>query len=64
MFTLLQQAVVVMALLGLFHFLIFWIDGLTGHSSGGWVRWLPMISGAVLWPLVVAAGDTLARRTS
>lgn len=64
MFTLLQQGVVVMVMLGLFHFLIFWIDGLTGHGGGGWVRWLPMISGAALWPLIVAAGDTLARRTS
>ena len=42
----------------------FWTDGLTGHGYTGWLRWLPVLSGALLWPLVVAAGDTLTRRSS
>ena len=46
-------------LLALYHFIIFWTDGLTGHGYTGWNRWLPVLSGALLWPLIVAAGDTL-----
>jgi rod shape-determining protein MreD len=62
MFPVPQQAVVVLGLLALYHFLIFWTDGLTGHGYTGWNRWLPLVSGALLWPFIVAAGDTLTRR--
>ena len=53
MFPIVQQAVIVMLLLGL-----------TGHGFTGWVRWLPALAGALLWPLVVALGDSLTRRSS
>jgi len=62
MFPILHQAGTVMLLLGAYHFLLFWTDGLTGHGYTGWDRWLPVLSGALLWPLIVAAGDSLARR--
>jgi rod shape-determining protein MreD len=64
MFPILQQAAIVMLLLALYHFVIFWIDGLTGHGYTGWTRWLPVLSGALLWPLVVAVGDSLTRRSA
>ena len=63
MFPLLMQAGTVMLLLALYHFIIFWTDGLTGHGYTGWSRWLPVFSGALLWPLIVAAGDTITRRS-
>jgi rod shape-determining protein MreD len=63
MFPLLHQAASVLLLLGLYHFIIFWTDGLTGHSYTAWTRWLPILSGALVWPLIVAAGDTLSRRS-
>ena len=28
-----------------------------------WDRWLPILSGALIWPLIVAAGDTMSRRS-
>ena len=59
-----QQAAIVLLLLGLYHFVIFWIDGLTGHGYTAWVRWLPVLSGALLWPLVVALGDSVTRRSA
>lgn len=62
MFPILHQAATVMGLLALYHFVIFWTDGLTGHGYTGSDRWLPVLSGGLLWPLIVAAGDTLARR--
>ncbi len=64
MFPILQQAAIVLVLLGLYHFIVFWIDGLTGHGYTAWVRWLPVVSGALLWPLVVAVGDSLTRRSA
>jgi cell shape-determining protein MreD len=51
-----------MLLLAAYHFVIFWTDGLTGHGYTGWNRWLPVLSGTLLWPLIVAAGDTITRR--
>ena len=63
MFPLLHQAIVVMLLLGAYHFLIFWTDGLTGHGYTNLSQWLPVLSGALLWPLIVALGDTLSRRS-
>lgn len=62
MFPILHQAASVMLLLGLYHFLMFWTDGLIGHGYTGWNRWLPVLSGALLWPLIVAVGDSLTRR--
>jgi rod shape-determining protein MreD len=62
MFPILHQAGTVMGLLAIYHFVIFWTDGLTGHGYTGADRWLPVLSGGLLWPLIVAAGDTLARR--
>ncbi len=63
MFPILHQAAAVMVLLAVYHFVLFWTDGLTGHGYTGWNRWLPVLSGALLWPLIVAAGDTLTRRS-
>jgi rod shape-determining protein MreD len=64
MFPILQQALIVMLLLLLYHFFIFWTDGLTGHGYTAWVRWLPIASGGLLWPLIVAVGDSLTRRSN
>jgi rod shape-determining protein MreD len=63
MFPILHQAAAVMLLLALYHFIIFWTDGLIGHGYTGWTRWLPILWGALLWPLIVAAGDSLTRRS-
>jgi rod shape-determining protein MreD len=63
MFPILHQAATVMLLLALYQFIIFWTDGLIGHGYTHWDRWLPVLSGALLWPLIVAAGDSLTRRS-
>ncbi len=52
MFPLLHQSLVVLLLLWLYQFLLFWIDGLSGHPSNDWLRLLPGISGALCWPLL------------
>ncbi len=52
MFTLLQQSLFVLALLWLYQFLLFWIDGVTGNEVTDWARWLPVLTGALLWPVL------------
>jgi rod shape-determining protein MreD len=52
MFTLLQQSLFVLSLLWLYQFLLFWIDGVTGHPVTDWARWLPVLTGAALWPVL------------
>ena len=46
----------------LYTFLMFWIDGVTGHQADPWMRWLPVISAALLWPAVAGAIAALRRR--
>jgi rod shape-determining protein MreD len=49
-----QQSLIVMGLLFVYEFVVFAIDGWSGHVLFGPWRWLQILSGAVLWPL--AAG--------
>lgn len=56
-----QQAFTVLIMLGIYHFLVFWIDGIIGNTVTSWLRWLPVLVGAVLWPVVVAVMDTTNR---
>jgi len=57
-----HQALTVFMLLAVYEFLVFWIDGITGQAVLTWLRWLPVLTGALLWPFVVSVLDTLNRR--
>ena len=61
-FPVLHQAFVVLMLASLYHFLLFWIDGIVGTAVASWIRWLPALVGALLWPVIVAVLDTSNRR--
>lgn len=61
-FPVLHQSVVVGALLGLNEFLLFWIDGLAGHPVTTWTRWVPVLTGAAIWPFLSAFYTRLAMR--
>jgi len=61
-FPLLYQAWAVLLMLSLYHFLLFWIDGIVGTAVASWIRWLPALIGALLWPVMVAVLDTSNRR--
>jgi rod shape-determining protein MreD len=56
-----QQAFTVLLLLALYHFLVFWVDGIVGQPATSWWRWLPVAAGAIFWPVLVAIMDTLNR---
>ena len=43
----------------LFAFLMFWIDGITNHRADDWLRWLPVVSTTLFWPLVFALMETV-----
>lgn len=59
-----EQTLFATALLVAFEALSLAIDGWTGNSTGGWTRWLPVLTGALLWPLTAAwqASENRARR--
>lgn len=51
-FPLLQLTATVFALLALYQFLLFWVNGVAGVTTTSTVYWAPVLSGAVLWPLL------------
>lgn len=55
MFPPLQQAGTVFSVLFIYQFILFWIDGVAGHPVTDWARWLPVITGAALWPVLSGA---------
>jgi len=62
MFPLQQQCLVVLSLLWLYQFTLFWIDGVSGHPLTDWIRWLPVLTGALVWPLVTGLMGRLVTR--
>jgi rod shape-determining protein MreD len=54
-----QLAFTVLVLLGLYEFILFWIDGMAGRSVPLIERWLPPLTGTLVWVLLYVF---LARR--
>ena len=48
-----QLSMSVLLLLGLYEFMLFWIDGVAGRSVPTIERWAPVVSGALVWSLVL-----------
>jgi rod shape-determining protein MreD len=57
-----QQTLTVFVLLAVYQFIVFWLDGIIGQPVTTWMRWLPVVSGAMSWPILVAVLDTWNRR--
>ncbi|HUN74077.1 MAG TPA: rod shape-determining protein MreD [Steroidobacteraceae bacterium] len=49
-----QQSLIVLPLLGVYEFIVFAIDGWSGHPVGNPLRWIHVASGALVWPLATA----------
>ena len=47
----------------LYSFLMFWVDGATQHRADGWLRWLPVLSTTLFWPLLFSVMETLRQPT-
>lgn len=64
-FPMLQMTATVFALLALYQFILFWINGVAGINAPAITYWGPVISGTVLWPLVsVVYGNVRYRARS
>lgn len=48
-----QQACIIMLMIILYQFTLFWIQGLIGQPTGGWLFWLPAASSALFWPIII-----------
>lgn len=46
-----QMTAVVLALLGLYQFILFWINGVAGIYAPAVTYWGPVVTGTLLWPL-------------
>jgi rod shape-determining protein MreD len=52
-----QLAITVVLLLSVYQFTLFWIDGVAGRTVPLIERWGPVVSGAVLFALILTAFD-------
>jgi rod shape-determining protein MreD len=50
----LQQSLIIFAALGIYEFVVFAIDGWSGHPVTAPVRWLHTVTGAATWPFAAA----------
>jgi rod shape-determining protein MreD len=51
-FPLSQMTVTVFALLGVYRFILFWINGVAGIYAPSVTYWGPVVTGTVLWPVI------------
>lgn len=63
-FPLLQLTAMVSAMLALYQFLLFWINGVAGIEAPAITYWGPVVSGTLLWPLVYSVLSGLRYRAS
>ena len=50
----LQQAIIVFGALAVYEFVVFAIDGWSGHPVTSALRWVHTVTGALIWPAVAA----------
>jgi len=60
-FPLSQLAITVLLLLGLYEFVLFWIDGMAGRTVPLVERWLPPLTGTLVWSALYVLFDRRAR---
>ena len=58
----LQLTVTVCALLALYQFILFWVNGVAGVNTPAVSYWGPVVSGSVLWPLLTILFDDVRYR--
>jgi len=51
-FPMLQMTATVFALLALYQFILFWINGVAGINSPAVAYWGPVLTGTIVWPLL------------
>ena len=56
-----QLAITVFLLLGLYEFILFWIDGMAGRTVPLIERWVPPLTGTLVWVLLYVLFDRRER---
>ncbi len=51
-FPVMQMTAAVFALLALYQFILFWINGVAGINAPAVVYWGPVVTGTLVWPLL------------
>ena len=59
-----QLALTVLILLGLYEFILFWIDGVAGRTVPVIERWAPPLTGTLVWLVLLAFFDRGRREAS
>lgn len=62
-FPILHQTLTVFMLLVIYQFVLYWIDGASGHPVTTAWRWLPAFTGAALWPVFAGLLGIAYQRT-
>jgi rod shape-determining protein MreD len=57
-----QLALTVAVLLALYHFVLFWVDGVAGRSVPMVERWAPVLTGTLIWFMALVFTDRRADR--
>ena len=57
-----QMAATVLALLSVYRFILFWINGVAGVSAPAVTYWGPIVTGTLAWPLLVLILESLPYR--
>lgn len=63
-FPLAQQAAAVALLLIPYMSVSLWVMGMSGHSPGAWRYWTPLLTSAMIWPVVFPVLRSLRRRAT
>ncbi|MGH8442275.1 MAG: rod shape-determining protein MreD [Nevskiaceae bacterium] len=58
-----QEALALVPIWMLYAFIMFWIDGATGHRADPWLHWTPIVTTGLCWPPAFALMNALAART-
>ena len=58
-----QLTATVLPILAIYQFLLFWINGVAGIDAPSIVYWGPVISGTILWPVVMVFLSSMRYRT-
>ncbi|MED5535636.1 MAG: rod shape-determining protein MreD [Pseudomonadota bacterium] len=54
-----QMCMSVLFMLAIYEFVLFWIDGVAGRTVPYVERWAPVITGVLLWPLILGILDRI-----
>lgn len=57
-----QQSMTVLALIAIYEFILYWVDGVAGQPVSALDRWMPVLASAVVWPLLALLFGRVQRR--